>query len=237
MKNASTEANPAITWIEGVKFGKDDLSRLMRNGGKAAWQNDTTISLVSILLNRHYGERKVVCFNSFLVIKITKVAGHISNPCKETAMSWIRKQLRLLGGLGLDGIEADKLLIPFNSNNSHWILFVVDLTQRTAYAVDPYTPNKASKENVRITNEIVKLLLSMPDLKLKKKGIKVQERNKLTLPSQHDGYNCGVFVCLYMALIVFDTFPHLTTEAVPKYRAFIAYWILHKFLPPDHDFS
>ena len=60
---------------------------------------------------------------------------------------------------------------------------MVDLTQRTAYAVDPYTPNKTSKENVRITNEIVKLLLSMPDLKLKKKGIKVQERNKLTLPS------------------------------------------------------
>ena len=109
------------------------------------------------------------------------------------------RQLNSFDLLSDQGWEAQTLLLPMAKNNQHWILIYIDCVAHTFWVFDPFTPDQPSEENLNIAELICGFLQG-------EFGLEQFNKHKPdfchSLPVQKDGYNCGIFVLIYLYIIV-----------------------------------
>ncbi|XP_070554739.1 sentrin-specific protease-like [Ptychodera flava] len=122
----------------------------------------------------------------------------------------------------------DIVLFPINVNDSHWIICAADMRTRTLRCYDSLFDKGVSR--MVYLNKLREYL----SLERKKVYGKDAAAWNWTLecvrqvPQQRNGFDCGVFVCLFARLIASDVAVNFTQEEVGRFRNQIVYEILHK---------
>ena len=158
----------------GIPIMVQDLNKLVAPN----WLNDAVISdYFRILSNTREAKRQNSFFIdvlslSFLLDKRTKL--------KSTYMKYF---------------DYDTLYLPLNIGNFHWTLLIIKPMEQKVYYLDSFFGKNDKKIN-QITNALTHYAnlfnVSLP----KKKWTIIYKTNKEIL-GQKNGYDCGVFVCLY----------------------------------------
>jgi len=166
-----------------VSFTVADLLTLRPN----TWLNDEVVNFYMELLRardeRLFEEsngtrRKSHYFNSFFMSKLLEGGVY----CYGNVKRWSRK---------FDIFSMDRVFIPINLNNTHWVLAVVDITQKEIHYYD-----SMSGGGTKYLDAILKWLAD--EAKEKKKMMlntsewSLFEREE-HVPQQMNGYDCGVF--------------------------------------------
>ena len=176
----------------------NDLSRL--NPG--CWLNDEIINLYMRLLQerdtRLHAEGKEKypsChfLNSFFLSKLYKDTGSYDY---ESVRRWTAPgRLKAIGQTRKSILDCEKIIIPVNQSNVHWVLAVIDLkNKRFEYFDSLYGEDDACldflsqylmDEFKNKRNEERPDILEWP---------KVYQKS---IPKQVNGYDCGVFLILF----------------------------------------
>ena len=81
--------------------------------------------------------------------------------------------------------KKDKIMFPVNVGNSHWVLVLVDNTERKLMCYDSLeNPSRCNPENIQMPTHV-----------------EDYTRLKVPTPQQHNKCDCGVFVMYFMYLI------------------------------------
>ena len=128
---------------------------------------------------------------------------------------------------GTDIFDLDKIFFPINISQSHWILVVVYMKSKK---IQFYDSMKGEHRNY--LNAIFQYL---KDKHLARKGTRLQDEIKWQLipttnetPLQHNGVDCGVYVCTFANLISMDLPLVIRREQAELCRLRIALAILTK---------
>ncbi|XP_034245537.1 ubiquitin-like-specific protease 1A [Thrips palmi] len=109
----------------------------------------------------------------------------------------------------------DFLLVPF-CTNSHWTLIIVDVKRRVMTVYD-----SLEKEHHGVL-QLVKLYFSGDWTTVHAEGI----------PRQNNGYDCGIFICMYAKHFCLGNGFQFGQEAMPHLRSLLAYELLTTKLLP-----
>lgn len=110
---------------------------------------------------------------------------------------------RSLKGLIAAHPEKSCIILPFNETGGHWVAYVIDLKQNTVWYFDSMG---GSSQYADATHEIIKWMKRVPQI------VDVAPNSP---PLQRNGFDCGVFVMLFVKEIVQGASP---TEAVHHIR-------------------
>eukprot|EP01091_Cochliopodium_minus_P003156 TRINITY_DN1299_c0_g1_i7.p1 TRINITY_DN1299_c0_g1~~TRINITY_DN1299_c0_g1_i7.p1 ORF type:complete len:608 (+),score=156.06 TRINITY_DN1299_c0_g1_i7:7775-9598(+) len=127
--------------------------------------------------------------------------------------------------------QLDYLFVPINIENLHWTLVVIDFKKHRISYFD-----SLKGRNDECLSKILDFLeykhFSPSLLDHVPKNQKENWRSLWTIdqpeniPSQHNGYDCGVFVLMYALYISFKKFPHFKQSEMKKFRETIMYHII-----------
>ena len=228
------DSEAPVTWANGQCLRKRELDRLLAQGGRAAWLNDNIIDMFRQLVNAHSSETKSWVFSPHLfpLVQRDLKFGNDSSTAR-----WIIKDLQKGGLIPLEGLENKFrfMLFPLRLKTvEHWVLGVIDVEQAQAFVVNPFHTEKADNEDAKLVKDLVHFMKGI------KKPLSLQlwmhfsfpEENAYPLTQQMDGYNCGIYVCLYILHFVFDEFVEPPVDPA-QMRVWIVYWLLKSALPDD----
>ena len=139
------------------------------------WLNDEVVDHMVEIINKRFSEVKGV--SSYFFDHITRMGSSAMNS------SWSRK---------IDFLRYTNIFIPINIENKHWVLAVVTPCNKTATIYDPLKVKYASVELV-----LVKYFSNRYG------GIWTTAYN-VSIPSQENAYDCGVFMVAFMWNIAED---------------------------------
>lgn len=134
-----------------------------------------------------------------------------------------------------DFSNARGIVIPYNMNKNHWVLIVVDFESRTISFIDSmFKTAQEYQEYATIRLEAVKKYLidrknSLPHLNpnIDDEAWKFQFTDVSTTTQQKDGFNCGVFCCIYADMIQLN-YPLSFPATLPnKYRNYVCHQIVN----------
>lgn len=134
-------------------------------------------------------------FNTFFYTKLISASGSYSY---EAVAGWTRT---------LDIFELDKILIPINVDNQHWIVVMVSMTKKLIQLYDPMGGHNSDPEPY-----FHQILRFLSDEHLDKKGGAVLPEfsswrlvlQDTQLPMQPNAYDCGVFVSAFIYFSVLN---------------------------------
>ena len=179
----------------------------------SVWLNDEVINIYSKLIITELQEKgeKIYCFRSDFMNQLNS-EGKFSY---EKVKRWSR---HVPNG---DIFELEKLFIPINIDNMHWILAVIYMQEKRIQIYDSYN----SPGIIYLNNLIEYLKCEYQD---KKNAIGNWKNWNLVscqddTPSQTNSYDCGVFVCMYIQFIADNRELNFNQDDVSSYRKFIAY--------------
>lgn len=117
------------------------------------------------------------------------------------------------------------IFIPINSGNNHWSLIVIDVENRKLFSVDSlgYSLKKERKE-------MLGWMEAEHRAKKKTFNAKKWTSKSKTVPLQENGYDCGVFMCMFAAFLSNDKSITFSQRDILKMRKRIAWSILHNKL-------
>ncbi|KAG1705224.1 hypothetical protein DVH05_004155 [Phytophthora capsici] len=133
------------------------------------WYNDNLIYAFMVVLGDQYSNNATI----FLP--------QLSTPTADKGNRIPASTLDLVAGA-----EKDIIFMPMNLNGTHWVCLVVDKIRTTIHTYDSF--DKRATQN---------LLCELAE-ELNEKCF--PEKHRIVAvhsPIQKDGYNCGLFVCLY----------------------------------------
>jgi len=207
-----------IATSETDSVQRDSLRRL-RPG---VWLNDEVIHYFLLMLARRDQElckslnrKRSHFFKSFFVTKLLDERGY----CYANVKRWSKKVP------GKDIFQLDKIICPVNVANSHWTCAVIFVQEKRIQFYDSMggTGRRTLKG----------LLQYMVD-EYKDKKKKVLDVNEWTLvhnqpdtPEQANGYDCGVFTCMFADFISRNQPLTFTQDHVTECRERIALSILN----------
>ena len=180
---------------------RQDLQRLLSPGaGPAGWVNDVIMDFMGNLVNKVHSQRYV--FHSYLrecfLLGPEKGRRALVRVVKKM---WGRRNDET--GL-LETVVPDEWYFPLTRDGDpHWWLMHVDVEGRTYRILDPFCPNRgAPEERVKVAQELLRWVLRV----LFGNRVSIDEFEYEVeyiyhLPNQVDGYNCGIYVGLYMLMI------------------------------------
>ena len=95
-----------------------------------------------------------------------------------------------------------------------------DVGARQYFVLDPYSPNRAAPAHrVRVAQELLQwVICALWGKKLNFEEMEYFPEYMYTLPQQQDGYNCGIFVCLYMAMLARNLINYEWPEPMDTFR-------------------
>jgi Plant transposon protein/Ulp1 protease family, C-terminal catalytic domain len=172
------------------------------------WLNDDVIHRFFDLLFIHdlrmcrmdYSRKRSIYFPSFFISKLLN-AEHKNVAVRglydyKAVKNWQRKR-------AVDIFEADNLLIPINQGQVHWVCAVVSMKEKTISVLD-----SLGGDGSKIQQALLRFLL---DEHTQKKTTPLPDLEKWRLiphqrstRQQTNGYDCGVFVCMFAIAILFD---------------------------------
>ena len=164
------------------------------------WLNDEIVNSCMGLLNERSLRmgKKHMFMNSFLMDKTT---------FKEKQIRWFKRAQMILNGASstsassvtnytfrFDGIE--RIVIPINIDNTHWISIHVDVPNRKIEVLDSYHGDHTDR-----AISVINLLIEMWKLDKGWGGLSWGIYHRKDLPVQTDGNSCGVFTCAYAVML------------------------------------
>jgi len=163
-----------------------------------AWLEDKHIDCFTYLLEKLSYRRPNHSDKSVPVI-LDPHFYEILLPNPPLALDRLRMKLNSFDLLSDQGWEAHTLLLPMAKYNQHWILIYIDCVAHTFWVFDPFTPDQPSEENLNIADLICGFLQNK--FGLQQFNIQIPDFCHI-LPVQKDGYNCGIFVLIYLYIII-----------------------------------
>ena len=102
--------------------------------------------------------------------------------------------LRLWFIQNLENIE--KVIIPFNPKNSHWILLLLGINNCELFTLDPLGQLCEGSRNFESCHNVSARIFNN---KFAQKILKIKTLQRV---QQTDSFNCGVFICYYARQII-----------------------------------
>ena len=222
----SGNQNDLIVRGHKVKILRKDMQKLLDK----EWLNDEIINMVSNLVKdflktREEGDREgrvpkiylpLSFFTSKLLGDTTYIYGY------DNVKRWTTQAK-------VDVFECDFLVFPRNIANKHWACVFMDMKKKIIWNLDSLGSSDHEFSNV--------LLRWLRDEHLdKKKSILDTTDWKIQgppsdLPIQENGYDCGMFLCLFVYYLAHGRIPtngDFTQVDMPRLRNLIALWIIQQ---------
>ena len=187
------------------------------------WINDEIINFYfkllqmrdTILCNSGERKRQSYFFNTFLN---TQLSDNVSYQ-----YTFVKRWSKHVPGQ--DIFALDKIFFPINISGLHWALVVANMQLKQIVYFDSLYSDYNSTKYCNAIFEYIK------NEHTHKKGTDLSNEWKIcqqeeSMPQQQNGYDCGVFVCVYGDLIACDKPLHFTTINMCRER--IKYSILRK---------
>ncbi|KAL6941869.1 hypothetical protein ACO0QE_003030 [Hanseniaspora vineae] len=159
------------------------------------WLNDTVIEFYMKHIEAE--NKKTVCFNSFFFTALSQ-RGH------KGVARWMKRKKA-------DICQLDKIFVPINVGQSHWVLGMIDIKNKKIV----YTDSLCSS----INEGVFSTLKILQNYVIEESGGKIGKDFELELvscPQQPNGFDCGIFVfmnSLYLSKNLPLTFePHESTN-------------------------
>lgn len=150
------------------------------------WLSDEVLNFYLALVQEAGKERKIFCWSTFFWTKLTSGSDQYNYA---GVRSWAKKK---------DLFAFDLILVPLHMDKAHWALGVVDLRARTSQYLD-----SLGKLDCPLFHKFINRYLH--DEHVREGGIgDVQSLTPAPppqLPTQSNGSDCGVFLCLFALAI------------------------------------
>ena len=212
--------------IAGIRFDQNETSTTFFHGldieNQEAYLFGSHIDIVTNLLNSDNYQSNSdeldldspVCFSPCILQTFRIDQGD--------CMNFIREFLVELGLLSDQGFLATVLLFP-HTRGDHFILLLIDCGNNKIHVLDPLSKNPAESD--------VELALALGDALHREFGIGpfVYELYAKELPRQTDGFNCGIFVIMYLVSFCLKR-SDIFMFTVNEFRCFLLQWILTKHI-------
>ena len=207
-----------ITYIENRQYNKLQTEleiNDLRDGITNRWLGDELVNGYIRLLKTD----KIGFIDSFFFTKLTKnwrLSGIQID--YENAKRWVRK---------IDVFSYDKILIPINIRNTHWILACINNTNDIIEVYDSL--HEADREYGLRLQEFMRL-------HCEEKGVLKQydifcDPN---CPHQRNGYDCGAFTCKCADCIRLDVdFEYSQNDMVEWRKLLVSQVVLNKLIVPN----
>jgi sentrin-specific protease 1 len=120
----------------------------------------------------------------------------------------------------MDMFQSDKMIIPINIAKKHWYLAVINFREKLTEVYD-----SMSSERQEVHDHLRKWLRDeyrerhKAELDLGEWKIKLNSRR--SVPQQKNGYDCGVFMCLYAAYSSIDSPFNFTQSDILSVREYM----------------
>ena len=201
----------------GVQLKHVDFERLLSPGiGVSGWLNDTIMDFIGKIVNTINPNCYV--FTTFMreCFLMGKEKGRraIRRVCEKV---W-KKVAE--DGSSKTSVPEGWLFPLIRDGDPHWWLLYADVGAKYYNIIDPFSPNSAAPERrVQVAQELLSWVLTA----LFGKRITMDDMEyfpvyNYVLPAQEDGYNCGVFVGLYMAMLARNLINYKWPLDIDEYR-------------------
>lgn len=157
---------------------------------RGVWLNDTIVNEFMVLLKKQCDSFGLNChfYSSFFIHKL-------KDGCKGRAINYdnVKRWSKKVKDGNIFGL--DYLLVPVNKSNVHWALLVVDMKNMEIKAYD------SLRLSCRTELHTLMCYLKTEHVE-KQQGVlsanwTLTDSNDNNIPMQGNGYDCGVFVCMY----------------------------------------
>lgn len=159
----------------------------------------------------HDGKRTIYAFSCYF-FNLLSVNGYDYQRVRK----WPRRA-------GVDVFLLDKVILPLNVNNTHWILAVVNLKARQLEYFDslggrhPDVPDRLRRW--------------LKEESLDKRGVELSldgwQDHQGSCPQQNNGIDCGVFVCRFAECAALDRPFDFSQRDIPNLRVLMTLQIVN----------
>jgi hypothetical protein len=170
---------------------KSTVQRFMSEGTDG-WLDDTGTSFIVRLIN--YNPGPVFVYDPLNVAVIAKE----ENQWKTLDSIYLRQAGQYPIGKKGQWFDNESILFPMNLEDYHWILLWFETEINTLFVVDPMQVD--SVKEMKVVQDFVKAIQASFNTK-RSTEFKVVSLPDTYFNGQKNGFDCGVFVCLYMILI------------------------------------
>lgn len=219
------EPNEAVLRHEAskVRLMGSDLARL----SPGCWLNDEIINLYMRLLQerdtRLHAEGKEKypkChfFNSFFLSKLYKDTGSYDY---DSVRRWtVPGRLKAIGQSRKSILDCDKIIVPVNQSNIHWVVAIIDLeNKRFEYFDSLYG------EDTTCLDHLSRYLMDEFKNKRNEERPDILDWPKAypkSIPGQVNGYDCGVFLILFADYLSKGAKLNFSQESIEDFRVKLA---------------
>lgn len=206
-----------------------------------SWYNDEIINAHFALLQRIHPQHYF--FTTFLFTKLEQCAAfqqtgnlRMARETRERLGRWTKEVC-----MG----EKKKVFVPVNLGQSHWVLVVLDVSERTLVYYDSIMNRRSGKHVLDLLHDYLFDLIPHESIERRLDGTAIgvlafilakmtlhttEERRKSKqlvkvfpkgLPQQQDGYSCGAFVCKYAECIAADEPLQFSQMDVDRHRSIL----------------
>jgi sentrin-specific protease 1 len=213
--------------IGGVNISTESIRTLSGRN----WLDDAVINGYMSLLYAHCKKtgRKVHFFAPcstyfFELLTSPKFEGDTSRYNYDRVRRWTKN---------VDLLKMDKIIIPICVGGNHWTMACINIRDRQFEYYDSmiWNPNHREIGNI-VLDKLCKYLED--DVKDKHKITLHSNRwrrfvySEKEIPQQENGFDCGVFLCLFARSVCLDKKLDYRQDQIPQYRRILASNLLHK---------
>ncbi|EDO17497.1 hypothetical protein Kpol_1058p34 [Vanderwaltozyma polyspora DSM 70294] len=139
------------------------------------WLNDTIIEFFMKFVEQNTPGS--IAYNSFFY-------SNLSRRGYDGVRRWMKKKK-------VNILDLNKVFVPINLNQSHWVLCIIDIPQKSILFADSLSVGPSSTS--------FHVMENLQDYIIKESNGKIGSNFKLvylTTPQQDNGFDCGIYLCL-----------------------------------------
>ncbi len=182
------------------------------------WFNDDVITAYMALLQHSRAGKKNVFMNTLFygmyVSKYDPTYAKKSAAVRHPRVAGMTRRLKTT--------DPVQIFVPVNHNNTHWTLIVIDVKNKQVISLD-----SLNKERKTPRREMLEWIEREHIVKGKPFNKKEWTTFKANAPSQTNGYDCGVFTCMFAAFLGNDRPITFKQKDLVKMRARLAWSVLN----------
>lgn len=206
--------------LRGNNVTRQCMARMRRG----EWLNDELINVYLGMLDKYAKQRPrmahrahvMSCFFYTRLARATDTAAYDYDGVRR----WTKD---------VDLRRYQRILVPINLGQAHWVLAAIDLKAKRFELLDSYRPRHPSCARL--------LRPWLAEEWHTKYGAHVDVSHWPSVlrddaPVQGNGFDCGVFVCMYVRCLVFGRKLDFSQADIPSIRQWMAYEMLTKTIIP-----
>lgn len=218
MPKLSGQWKEVIGYLQSKQYNKLNTEleiKDLENGISNKWLGDEIVNGFMQLIT----SKTIGFINSFFFTKLTKNWRLSEKEIDyENAKRWVRK---------IDIFSYNKVLVPINIRNTHWILSCINNDENTIDVYDSLGPAKQMYGN--------RLNIFMKKYCEEKGIIRDYIVRCLNCPQQHNGFDCGAFTCKAADCIRLDVEFDYSQDDMIEWRKLLVSQVILKKLIVTND--